>query len=640
MEDETNGQIATLLAALSLRDEPAYRGELAQILDWSAETLREVLGRGIDAERLYATGDDRIRAADEQSARSAFESLDLQRQEDLRERWRRLQEFRMAAFERITQTQRVGIGLVFEDGRHIVPNRILTRHVSDWASPERWYEQLSERKRFPEPKGCPVCGEPEQVGDILVELEAPNGHEKTYAVTFHGHSHWPGDAPEAEPATLVAIRLREDRLPSPAAHPVMSGSTSDTGLNAVASYPGWGRMSEEDGPGSASLDALSEAVEEVRTRLQSATEYVESDVEDQHLQGELAGLVRNVNRIRSRVDYVRHSRRLGSTLQTLKSIFRSTWTFERIGERTVGALSSVVDADQILLLIHKSDETYEVLGRSSDRYEIPGELSLEESDLLRTLVEGDEPRRFSNVRAKTKGADDPLAVGRSWLGVPAKNGASSVGAVVLIDEDRSQFMQPDEELLHALSNAIGEALANVGGARAPHPRSGIDEVTGVFNQEQFFENASQEFVRARSEDTDLSALILEIDGWDRIAGATGGAAPDEVLRAVVDRATDALRGSDFVGRYGQATFAALLVDVDRSIAGKVAERIRSAVEEDSIELADANIPVTVSVGGATLTETIRSIDALLDRADSAMLRAAERGGNEVELAHATDTDEE
>jgi len=61
----------------------------------------------------------------------------------------------------------------------------------------------------------------------------------------------------------------------------------------------------------------------------------------------------------------------------------------------------------------------------------------------------------------------------------------------------------------------------------------------------------------------------------------------------------------------------------------VADRLRVAICGKPIETPVADLPLSVSVGVATLTESIKTFDELIEKADEAMFRAKAEGRNKT-----------
>jgi diguanylate cyclase (GGDEF)-like protein len=117
--------------------------------------------------------------------------------------------------------------------------------------------------------------------------------------------------------------------------------------------------------------------------------------------------------------------------------------------------------------------------------------------------------------------------------------------------------------------------------------------------------------------------------FKRINDAHGHSRGDEALAAVAATLRSSLRESDFVGRYGGEEFLILLPDTGKQQARLVAEKVRSAVA--AIALSNLDLPVTASLGGATLPDDCGDADTLIRAADRALYAAKGAGRNRVEL---------
>ncbi len=160
----------------------------------------------------------------------------------------------------------------------------------------------------------------------------------------------------------------------------------------------------------------------------------------------------------------------------------------------------------------------------------------------------------------------------------------------------------------------------------------VDELTQVYNRRGFFEIGQREVERAIRFGTPLTALMLDIDHFKRFNDTYGHAAGDRVLREVAARCAAQLRTVDVFGRYGGEEFVALLPALGADDARNVAERVRLKVGGEPIQLQDASVQVTTSVGVAVLQCGTVDLAALLEQADQALYRAKESGRNRVCVA--------
>ena len=89
-----------------------------------------------------------------------------------------------------------------------------------------------------------------------------------------------------------------------------------------------------------------------------------------------------------------------------------------------------------------------------------------------------------------------------------------------------------------------------------------DALTGIGNSRALRERLAYEVTRHGRHNRLLSVLLLDLDDFDRINERLGHPVGDQVLRAVADSLTAAVRGEDTVVRLAGDQFAVIAPDVD------------------------------------------------------------------------------
>lgn len=154
-----------------------------------------------------------------------------------------------------------------------------------------------------------------------------------------------------------------------------------------------------------------------------------------------------------------------------------------------------------------------------------------------------------------------------------------------------------------------------------------DFLTDTYNRRHMVTLAEAELRRANRYDLPLCAMMLDIDDFKSINDRCGHAAGDNVLRQVARVICGTLRDSDLVGRYGGDEFMILIPETPLAGARESAERLRTAVL--------ATTSCSISLGLAQRQATGESLDELLSRADTMLMRAKRNGRNRVETAALT-----
>jgi diguanylate cyclase (GGDEF)-like protein len=132
------------------------------------------------------------------------------------------------------------------------------------------------------------------------------------------------------------------------------------------------------------------------------------------------------------------------------------------------------------------------------------------------------------------------------------------------------------------------------------------------------------------ENAQVSFLMLDIDHFKKVNDTHGHHSGDLVLQQFADILKSVTREDVQVFRFGGEEFAVLLPRVDTGIAKKIAERIRSAVEQYDFAInkeGDA-IKCTCSVGVAMASHGGNVVDTQ-QMADESLYKAKHSGRNRV-----------
>ena len=162
-----------------------------------------------------------------------------------------------------------------------------------------------------------------------------------------------------------------------------------------------------------------------------------------------------------------------------------------------------------------------------------------------------------------------------------------------------------------------------------------DSLTGLLNRRRFQQELERERKRARRSHGRAAILYIDVDHFKRVNDTFGHKAGDDVLQHIARRLVLRLRDTDLIARLGGDEFAVLLLDLSSiEDARRIADEIRTAVRSEPVPVADTLVPVTISIGIATLGEGEGADDQVLIAADNAMFEAKRSGRDGVSLAAA------
>lgn len=210
--------------------------------------------------------------------------------------------------------------------------------------------------------------------------------------------------------------------------------------------------------------------------------------------------------------------------------------------------------------------------------------------------------------------------------VPALVGGHVIGSVLVEHEQQLDSLQAAD--VERTVAAAAPVVANLRTLQLAEARAATDALTGLANSRAIRETAKRMVAQAVRSGRPLAAILFDLDHFKEVNDRHGHEQGDEVLAAVGTAVAAAVRGGDYVGRYGGEEFVALLPDTDRGGALVVAEKVREAVAR--IRTGDLERPITASFGVAALFEDAEDAAELLRAADRAMYRAKRLGRNRVE----------
>jgi diguanylate cyclase (GGDEF)-like protein/putative nucleotidyltransferase with HDIG domain len=250
----------------------------------------------------------------------------------------------------------------------------------------------------------------------------------------------------------------------------------------------------------------------------------------------------------------------------------------------------------------------------------------------------------------------PFQVRVSALIVPLHYSEFSLGAVVLFRleqspqtsrladrEDPAQdtqrvfipFQKLDEILFANLESTFSSAIHNTQLISQIQNLAVTDTLTSILNRRGFYTEANLNIQLCKQKGDPLSVLVIDIDHFKTVNDTLGHAAGDEVIRAVVREIKSCLRESDLLGRYGGDEFIIQLPNASQSAAEKVAARIRQNITSMDFNSPKGSILVTASIGIGVFEQKKDNLDALIGKADKALLMAKRIGRNQTVVAYNT-----
>lgn len=157
-----------------------------------------------------------------------------------------------------------------------------------------------------------------------------------------------------------------------------------------------------------------------------------------------------------------------------------------------------------------------------------------------------------------------------------------------------------------------------------------DPLTGLYNRRHFNELFAQLFAESDRYGTDLTCVMIDLDGFKEVNDRHGHQAGDRLLVLAAESLQTALRASDVIARYGGDEFVLLMPRTTHTEAQQSARRMRTIFRDNLLNRMPHCASVSMSIGMASREQHQPGThDALLRLADEALYQAKAAGKDRI-----------
>ncbi len=158
----------------------------------------------------------------------------------------------------------------------------------------------------------------------------------------------------------------------------------------------------------------------------------------------------------------------------------------------------------------------------------------------------------------------------------------------------------------------------------------LDPLTGILNRRGLQEALSREIQRTHTDESELLALIFDLDNFKQVNDTLGHAVGDVVLREIASKLTPLVRLTDYVARIGGDEFLVLMPQTRMAEGARVATKIRRAISGSQVSVSmDSAFKITASFGLISVLQDTVSVDELLARTHRVLCESKKNGKNRV-----------
>src|SRR5579862_5924157 len=206
---------------------------------------------------------------------------------------------------------------------------------------------------------------------------------------------------------------------------------------------------------------------------------------------------------------------------------------------------------------------------------------------------------------------------RSALAVPLEGISGVIGVLALYRGERDAFTSDHLRILLAVSGKMALSIENALKYQQAESSATTDYLTGLPNARSLFLQLDRELARCKRDNTTLTVMVSDMDGFKQINDRFGHLEGNRVLRLFAQALKDSCREYDYVARMGGDEFVVIAPGLLADAAAKKAYQLRELAKQAGIEVCAEEI-LSLSVGQAMYPEDGKDAEELLAEADRRM----------------------
>src|SRR5438105_9609692 len=206
---------------------------------------------------------------------------------------------------------------------------------------------------------------------------------------------------------------------------------------------------------------------------------------------------------------------------------------------------------------------------------------------------------------------------RSAMAIPLEGVDGVVAVLTLYHGEKDAFTSDHLRMLLAISSKMALAIENALKYQQAESSATTDYLTGLPNARSLFLQLDRELARCKRDNSSLTVMVSDMDGFKQINDRFGHLEGNRVLRLFAQALKDTCREYDYVARMGGDEFVVVAPGLTAETAIKKAESLRELARQAGAEVCGEDI-LSLSVGQAVYPSDGKDAEALLAEADRRM----------------------
>ena len=206
---------------------------------------------------------------------------------------------------------------------------------------------------------------------------------------------------------------------------------------------------------------------------------------------------------------------------------------------------------------------------------------------------------------------------RSALALPLEGTSGIVGVLALYQAEADAFTSDHLRILQAVTSKMALAIENALKYQQAESSATTDYLTDLPNARSLFLALDRELARCKRENSSLTVMVCDMDGFKQINDRFGHLEGNRVLRLFAHTVKETCREYDQVARMGGDEFVVIASGLSPEAARKKADQLRELARQVGQEICQEDI-LSLSVGRAVYPDDGLDAEELLAEADRRM----------------------
>lgn len=305
-------------------------------------------------------------------------------------------------------------------------------------------------------------------------------------------------------------------------------------------------------------------------------------------------------------------------------------------------VSSTLDRKQLLTLLEEHtrriftyDTLHLLLYSKNDSYVTDQDgitCHLDDIPLLKECVQDKKSLHLNNLDQEIQRQIETIwhIPTRSLMVQPVLYQGTIVAIFLIESSQIGAFSRTDQSLLQIITDYLAIALHNISQFEEAIEKSSYDYLTKTYNRSALMLYGEEMLHKAILTQSSIGVLMADIDDFKNVNDTYGHMLGDEVIRQVTNIMNQE-KEHGILARFGGEEFILLMDGIQMEELYEVAERIRYACEQCTIETREEPIHFTISIGCCYRQPAQGTLQELFQEADQRMYIAKRNGKNCVQM---------